>query len=580
MDCPKCGKPTGEENVLCPECEAAENAIPEQEVPAVNPEAEQPEQTPAEENIPVPEQTPEPGTDKPKKKKKLALILGAVALVLVAALLLSWGSLEGLVASMRSPEKYLAYVEEKALEKSFAMGKAGELYSSLLEKLQKPTNGMDSAVFLTIGEDATGLLEDLTGGSLELDWLKQLSLHTSVNMAGTNKGLGASLGINGTPVLSADAIVDTENYNAYVALPELNEAYITAGVEDFGIDRQTVKDLLEQADTMRAELMEKLPDKAVLESLGRKYSGLILEKLENVERTKQTFTVDGITQEFTVLQTQVSDQLAKDITLAVLTEAKTDEEAMKLIIALQTAAGTPEEDLLTPETYAKELEEAIAELQAEPAEQDVYMTFKTYVDKKHNICGRSISDKGDNEFSFLTVTDDKIWGYEMRFNGDVKLSGSGTRENTRFNGKFVFLEDGEPLMTLEAENFDLLAVGTGKLLGTFRLRPARQMLEQLAESAELPVLTEKEVYLEVKLAEQTGDLNLMVDGKLFLGLGFTQTAKTAEPLQLPGETVSAADAAALEKWIGEFDISGVTEALEAAKVPKDYIALLQYLFAA
>lgn len=525
-----------------------------------------------------------PENEKPKMKKgRLAIILGAVALVLVAALILSWGSLEGLLASSKSPEEYLVYVEDKAQAEGSALDVATVMYGAFRKSMTEPAkNGAEGAVFLSVGEDLTGTLEQLLGGSLELDWLKQISVHTTVNNAGKIKGLEAALGLNGKPVLSADTVWDTENYDAYIRVPELNETYLTAGATDLGVDKQTIDDALKQADQLRAKLAELLPDQKVVKDLVSKYTHLVLAKLESVERTKESFTINGITQEFTVLQTQLSEQLVKDIALAVLAEAKNDRELFNLLHAAEAMAVAAEgnaadADVTTFESYQQNIDEMIADLNEETVAADAAYTFKTYVDKNHDICGRSITDadSGD-EFVFLTVSDGSKWAFEMKFDEDVKLSGSGIDEKKLLTGTYEVRESGEVLLTIEAEKLDMVAMSEGELLGTFRLRLSQELLTELVEEADLEAVTlAGDVALELKLTEETCDINILNGGKLFLGMGITAAFKELEALTLPENAVALSDSAALEQWAGEADLQGILDALREAGVPEAYMNALE-----
>ena len=401
-----------------------------------------------------------------------------------------------------------------------------------------------------------------------------------MNNAGTNKGANLSLGLNGTPVLSADVILDTENYKAYMQLPQLNDKALSVGVEDLGIDKAQVEDVLTRGQELREELAEILPDEEAFENLVRRYTQLALSKLENVERTKETLSVGGLSQKFTVLQTNVNEQLANDITLALLTEARNDQELWAFINSLDLLAkveeGAESAELLSYEEYVAFIDEGIASCQEKSVSTDNLITIKTYVDSRHNICGRSfIAPEGEELLRFLTVTQGNDWAYDMQVEGTAVLTGSGTRNGKIFAGTYR-MGQGTAVMTIEVENFDLLALNEGKLLGTFRLRPGMELLEELAESLEISAITDAgDWMLEIKTTKETADFTIYNGQDMFLSLGVTASLKELEPLALPADALTATDMTALQTWLAELDLEGLLEALKAAGVPEDYLSLLQ-----
>lgn len=595
MDCPKCGKPLAEGCVLCEECAAQESGDQEAVTAA--------EKTMPEIPVKAAADTCE-GSECQKQKKACKwgwIITAGVALALVAALLLSWSSLEGLLArTLRSPEAYLVYVEEKAQGKNSVLDVAGSLYGTFRESVTDNTaTAAEAAYYLTLGEELTSTLRQMLGGEssgIQLDWLKQLSLHTKTNLSGKNKGASLTLGLNGNPLFTADTILDTENYIAYVGVPEVNDTYLFLGVEDMGLDKQTVKTAVQELEALQAQLAALLPEEEAFEALTRKYTGLVISKLENVERTTETKTVNGITQEFIVLQTQVSEQLAKEIGIAVLEEAKTDEELYGLIRAMQSYGGMMEKyyastlpeaaltestaaEALTFEEFAKKIDSYIAELQATEADSAAFVVCKTYVDKQNDICGRAVIDPlTGEEMWFLIASDGENWAFEMVADQDAKLTGSGAVNKKLFTGSFAVREAGTVYLTIDVEDMDLYAMNSGRLLGTFRLHFGDTLLEALAEDTELPALSvATDLALELKLNEETCDVKLLNSGKLFVGLGIAATVKEAQELSLPAQSVSALDEAAAEAWVGQMNFDGVLEAMEAAGVPEAYMEVLELL---
>lgn len=522
-----------------------------------------------------------PEAEKPKPKKgKLAIVLGAVALVLVAALLLSWNSLGGLFASMKSPEEYLAYVEEKAQADGSAMELTSGMYASFYESMtETKENSAEGAVFLTVGEELTDLLEQYLAAGVELDWLKQISLNTTFNNADTLKGINAVLGLNGKPVLSADAMLDMESFDIYAGAPELNKTYLHASLTDMGVDKQMVDSTLDEMTALQEKLTKLLPDQQELEAMIGKYTDLIVAGQENVEKTKQSVTINGITQELTVLQSRLSEQNLKKIALAVLAEAKNDQGILDLLNAAQMIAvmgeGETAEDL-TLDEYKQMIDELIAQLEGEAATDDVVFVLKTYVDNKHNICGRSGTDpEGEEEISSLTVSDGDKWAYEMKVYGEVMLSGSGSSDKKLLSGTYTFWESGEEMLSVEVAQLDLPAMREGELLGTLLLRPGQIILDEIAAEAGAPAALVSNIAMEIKLAAETCDINILNGDKLLLGLGITAALKELEALTPPENTVEIADGAALEQWLGQLDLQGVLDALQEAGVPEDYMGLLQ-----
>ncbi|MBQ8796606.1 MAG: hypothetical protein IJZ56_00215 [Oscillospiraceae bacterium] len=604
MFCVRCGRPTEGEKIVCDEC-AAKEAAKKQPAPVVE---EKPAPIVEEAPAPVVEAAPAPAeepkapetpvveapaftvntnvTEVPKKKRKGAVGWIIVAVLLVAAIVaavLCWPMIQGLfnntddeAGSTETTEATVAGVQTGT-----AVETVGAAYGAFLEGLKNPATTGESTVSLTLGEDLISLLESsLTSQDVEMDlsWLESLALNMQSGMDGDSYGVDMGVLLNGTDILTLSVFMDIAEGMCYIGVPEVNDTYLSVAMtEDMGFDPSVLTTAMNAPKEMAATLAEELPSQEAFEAALEKYITLIAENLPEGEQEQKDFVVNGVAQKLTATTRKLTEQDALNIAIAVLEAAKDDETVKQFITAVcdyvnaQNAmnaemSGYDYIDELNPSEVIAAIPDMIEELKGIDTD-DSTVTLVLYTDEAGNLCGGSLEDPDGNlMFDCVSVSEGDKSAMELKLPDNVKVIGDSYRENGMEYSSYALDANGDIMLTVFLE-------GTvdGKI-GVIRLVPGVTLLEEL--SYDYPILgmaSSAAPELMLKLYDDGMELDLILNGNVFAGLGLNADGSTSYKPAKPGSSVSVEDQAGLLTWLTELDISGVSQSLKDAGVPADLV---------
>ena len=445
-----------------------------------------------------------------KKGGKVGLIVAAAVLVaLVACVVLFWNSISGFaLRNFGDPTEYMLYVEKNSADT--AIETVSGVYGQFME-LQTQSNGA-STLALRPGESVVALLETALsqeGVDLDLDWLKEINVNADTCLAGAVKEFDVGVGINGKGVATMKVIVDNEAGMIYMAIPELNDTWVSMPMEEeMGMS-------LASADMLHT-LVDILPNEDNLEFLLNKYTDLVFENLGEAEKRTETVTVEGVEQKLVVLRVELTQLELVDLMEAVLEEAAKDTDILKMLDELSGVAESMGEYADLRSEYAYAIEEALmslAELRAESTD-DVALILDTYVDDNHQIVGRQLEVVAANEkMGYLTATKGVDFGFEF-YAGGAEASGKGTITNDGTTGKFDVYVDGMKAMTLDFLNVEL---EKDILTGTVTITPDSMLLEEAGLDSSVTSMLGGYLSIRLTLEEKSADLSLMAGNGELLG---------------------------------------------------------------
>ena len=504
-----------------------------------------------------------------KKGGKVGLIVAAAVLVaLVACVVLFWNSISGFaLRNFGDPTEYMLYVEKNSADT--AIEAVGDVYGQYLE-LQTQSNGA-STLALRPGESVVALLETALsqeGVDLDLDWLKEINVNADTCMAGAVQEFDVGVGINGKGVATMKVIVDNEAGMVYLAVPELNDTWISVPMEEEMATSLASTDMLHT-------LVDILPTEDNLEFLLNKYTDLVFENLGEAEKRTETVTVEGVEQKLVVLRVELTQLELVDLMEAVLEEAAKDTDILKMLDELSVVAESMGEYADLRSEYAYAIEEALMSLDALRAEStdDVALILDTYVDDNHQIVGRQLDVVAANEkMGYLTATKGVDFGFEF-YAGGAEASGKGTITDDGTTGKFDVYVDGVKAMTLDFLNVEL---EKDILTGTVTITPDSMLLEEAGLDSSVTSMLGGYLSIRLTLEEKSADLSLMAGNGELLGMKIAMTDSELKNINIP-DSISVEDNAAMEQWVTELDLNGVIGNLEDAGVPAELIEILNSL---
>ena len=616
MFCVKCGRPTEGDKIVCDEC-AAKEAAKKQPAPVAEekpaPIVEEPKApevpvvdapAPAEDAPAPAEEAPAPAapvpptpqapqvnpsftvntnvTEPPKKKKKGAVGLIIAAVLLVAAIVaavLCWPMISGLFNNKDGEDATTEATQPEAMSGS-VVETAGAVYGAVLENLQNaPTSG-EYTIALNASEDAISLLESAMfdqDSGVDISWLKSLALNASADVGGSDYGVNMGVGLNGTDVLTVSVFMDVAEGILYMGIPELSDTYLSVDMEEtVGADVSVMTTMMNAPAEMNANLAKELPDQAAFEAMLEKYIDLVIAEIEEGETETETFTLNGISQELTATTRKLDQEDLATLFTAVLEEAKDDETVKQIITAFcnytneynkMTAelSGYDYIDEVDPDEIIAAIPELIEDLKDVDTEDDSYITLVTYTNAAGKLCGVTLKDPdGNMVVDFVSVSDDSGSALQIVLPEDTQITGHSSNDKA----EYTLVVDDASMLTVCTEKTD-----AGMLI---TLAPSAALLEEMSyEYSVLGMLSSASPELQLKLGKDSLDVELWLNGKMFVGIGLAADTETSYKPSKPGNAVSATDEEALENWVIGLDFADVLQSLKDAGVPEEYVNALK-----
>lgn len=581
MNCKYCGKELEEGALFCGSCGKAvekEEPVPEEVVPEVNTESAAAVEVMEEKTVSA-VSFAEPAFDaeveeKPKKKKWLkAVIISGIALITAAALVLVavFTPLKGLILKLvGSDADYFRYVETKA----FASGTDNftKQYANLLADF-KTEIGEEANVKLNVGDSVITLLETAlnadSGTNVQLDWLKNMDISmNTTSKNGVSKVL-AALNINGTSVVDLDVIFDAVGGEIYAGSPALSDKYIKEEIY-LSSEQQQLLEVYTDEDFKKA-----LPTDKELNALIDKYTAIVFENIDDVEKSYETVEVGDIEQKLTVLEVEIEKEDAIDIALAVLKTAKNDKELKKYIkdIAkyLEKKELIDDADVVYDE-FIDAVKEGIDTLKDEDTDEEGKIIIVDYVNSKHEIVGREIKTDETDGVKYLTLYDKDEFAFELEVSG-LEIKGEGTKKKGILNGDYSVVADGKNICNLTIADYN---TESDYLNGKFSIAPSKELLNQIgAANNDIASLFISNIKLDINFqcSEKEGkiDLNIVNGSETLIGLTFT--AKETEATDIAEPDIS--DVCEDYEWANTIDLEKLLDRIEAAGIDSQLVTAIE-----
>lgn len=642
MFCMKCGRPTEGEQVLCNECAAAQEQAEEvtqstpemtaEEIPAPTPEViavpvldETPveiseEEAAAEPEVPadgaeipnftVDEEPKAPAKKRIKSKKAVIAwaVTAAVAVSSLVSVIIFWDIISWWFCTLFcSPSYQNEVAESRTAGEGSVVDLFGTVYDNIIETAKKPAGSTQAGVSLEIGEDYIKLLETAieaeTGESVDLSWFNNVGLELKSATVGNDSGLDIAVKLNGTAVVTLRVYMDMDDGMLHVGIPELNNQFLCFDIGELAeVDFTQYMELVEKNSGAINRLLNNLPEGEDLEDLLQDYIAVAAGAMKNVNKSKKTLTVNGISQNFTVLTVKISEATGRDILVAILEEAAEDEDLEELLdVFLNFAKEVAGSELnmsgmggmLNAKSLLQNLDLAAHQLKQEQVSNETLAILTNYVDSSGRIRARALADAEGNEFvRYAKVADGDKWAYELVVRDALTIRGSGTEKDDKISGTLTLeavstgYTEGPDGWTTEQKTIQVATIGLsnvdkeklfeeGELVGTFTFAPGKDLLDQVLNSAnDTPAAVSgmagiiSSVKLELTLTERGSTLRLKTGDKLVFGLGTTLTNGAAYTPAKPESSVSADSETAVMNWMKNLNPAKIFENLKTAKVPE------------
>ncbi|MGN0167984.1 MAG: zinc-ribbon domain-containing protein [Acetatifactor sp.] len=583
----KTEEPVAEE-VKAEEPQAEETKIEEAAAEEVKAEEPQAEEAKTGELPPSPTNPPEP--EKKKFNKKIAIIIGSAAALMLVLIVANWATLTNTMKrTFSSPEKYYQWVEKNTVKDAAAS--AASIYSSyLLETLKVYDTGSSAELTLELGEAGQDMLSLAGLAGMDLSWFESATIsyegYSKDNVVQNSIGLG----LGRDKLLTLDSIIDIEGENAYLAIPELSKSYI--GVEmddlsDYSYYLDDSSDGVEYMDVLKT-ICERLPEEKQVQKLLAKYFDIALGCVEDVEMKKgKTLRAEGITQTCTELEVTIDADTVEDVLKAVLEEMEDDGDIKEIIIRLCDELAKQDmdglEDIDSEEVY-EAFRDACKEARKDAkyaVDSDMELVMTLYVDKKGNVRGRTVEyDDGWDSFKLEVANPHKGSKFGYKASADVDgqefaVTGSGKDSNGTINGDFSVKYNGAGIVDITAKKFDTDSLKKGCLNGEFTVKASSGISRALGMASTASFLSDMVLSIDVSMSSSSNKLivSLTEDGDNWGSVTLAASRKSGKRASVPSEkkTIFVEDEDDFEDYWDTIEWDSFLKKLDKTALPSDVV---------
>ncbi len=517
------------------------------------------------------------------------IIAAAVVISAAVAVAVFWSSITSFfVRSFASPEDYMAHVEQKAAEEQ--INSITNAYGTVLEALggeQEPGNfAVKSEMHIEVGNDILDMLESAiasSGAQMDLGWLSNIKMSLYANSNGELTESSIGIGLGKTTIATISMLMDMGKGDMYMGIPELSDAFLHVGMGDMGgempgwIDMEQIQDNLD-------EIVAMLPTEKIVNEAMNRYWAIVLENVQDVEKSTDTVEVDGLEQKLNVIECTITEKDILKIAADILKDIQKDEELLKSIYAIAE---------YTEGYNADEVDElidmAIEELkdQIEDCDKKNRVELVTYIDNADQIVGRTVKIKSADapsiEMHYITVWQKDEFAFEAEIADQAVITGSGGREKNLISGRYLIEVQGQKILTLDIDDYDEKIAEDGFISGSFTLTPneeiVRELVEQMGSTDAMGFLDFTKVSLQftISTSEKAAEMgmSIKVGGMKILTLTAASEQVEATEVKLPTNIVEVEDQTALMDWVMNMDFEQLIENMEEAGVPEMLIQLVE-----
>ena len=528
------------------------------------------------------DETTENKETKPKKPKKRGLIIGLIALLMVAAGAVFIGlNFKSIETSFRkrtmSPEEYYKHVELQAIKNVYAP--AMERYETLCKSLTVTEEKQSASKFqIELGDELQELFRKFGINDFKGTDTIAVELTTGQSNHAMTQSFLAKLLLNEVPVLSGDALLDFEEDLMFLGIPELSDMYLFSTLEDaMGYDAESTKELLQ----VLPALAEQLPDRKVTEKLLERYTELILSEIDNIRDYSETLEIEDVKQNCTRYSYSLDVEQIRDTAVLVLEELAEDEEFEEYFIGVVSALEEVDAFFLDAEdaydSFIEAIEEKIVEIESLD-DEDEYERIKVnvFVDDDGKVIARDYQMKGEFQFFSGVTREKEDFGFSMHLVTDdpiFKIEGNGEQKSDEVSGEFAldcmdylvakgsFKAGSDNKKPEGHRSYKVILTPDGKL---------SELIEEWNEDSYFELKEPKLIFEAETIGEEfRSELSFKNDGEVFVGISYTTVPEEVkEPVYPPEEKrITAETEEEMLRWVATLDAAAFEENLIAQNVP-------------
>lgn len=363
---------------------------------------------------------------------------------------------------------------EKAALSQFIKG-FSSYWDVVMEDQEKAMAGTKAVMTLKLEDGGKTLLSAASGG-MDFSWLNTLTMDMTAAVTEGKEIVNGAILLNDSPLCNMNMYMDLNELVEYLQIPELSETWMKMPLLDsLEISEEELAQTFESEEEMQAymEYMEAykasmknnfkvlsdltsfLPDTATVSALLDRYGNIIIDSTAEGTSSEETISVEGISEDCTVYESQITEAGVLSMMKNILTTAKEDQELKGLLDKWSETSG---EDLNAQlQTNADAL---LADLTGEGSDAAV-VTSKAWVNADGKIIGREISAEDETGsipvFTWKNPSSDEKSALFIEFGaGEETMTFTGTGQSAEglLNGEYVFAVNSVKMLGIKAENLE------------------------------------------------------------------------------------------------------------------------------
>ena len=358
---------------------------------------------------------------------------------------------------------------ETAAYDKFVSGVASS-WEEYLASYQTAQKGSNAKITLNVEDTGRALLGAMTGG-MDFSWLQSISLDTNTSLQQGLEALTAAVLLNDSKLCDLNIYMDFAKMAEYIQIPDISEGYLVAPMESS--DVSISDDSMKLYFNLLSDLSSVLPDKDTLSTLLERYGQLVISNMEDGASTDETVSVEGISEDCTVYEGQLSEASTVKMLKDIAKTAKDDKE-IKSLFDSWTEAGIATDDQY--QEFQTAVDDLFSDFADEGADDSTLIYSRIWVNNEDKVVGREIGTVDGAEttpvFTWKAPSADGSSALLLEVQADgssLTLTGSGTSSEGLLTGDYIFAMDGTETMDIHVADLETKPEKTGYYNGKFTL---------------------------------------------------------------------------------------------------------------
>lgn len=398
--------------------------------------------------------------------KRTRTIFRKITAAAAASTLLLSGSSTALAASYQEAEK--------AALSQFIQG-FSSYWDVVMEDQEKAMAGTKAIMTLKLEDGGKTLLSAASGG-MDFSWLNTLTMDMTAAVTEGKEIVNGEILLNDSPLCNMNMYMDLNELVEYLQIPELSETWMKMPLLDsLEISEEELAQTFESEEEIQAylEYMEAykasmknnfkvlsdlttfLPDTTTVSTLLDRYGNIIIDSVAEGGSSEETISVEGISEDCTVYESQITEAGVLSMMENVLTAAKEDQELKGLLDKWSETSG---EDLNAQ--LQANVDALLEDLTGEGSDTAI-VTSKVWVNADGKIVGREISAEDETGsipvFTWKNPSADGNSALLLEIGAEeetMTFTGTGQSAEGLLNGEYVFAVNGVKMLGVRAENLE------------------------------------------------------------------------------------------------------------------------------